>query len=319
MMVPLWLASTVLVAQAHAIVVVTGEAGTRLEETALDVNEVARAIAARLTGSDVDVVTVDDDSHERWTVSLAGAGSGALAVTIRAPDTRVVRQGTLSFRRRTPSDVASTVAIWAIEALTPVMPELAQQRPELVARPVRAEPVIDDSFPPPREHHAFAARLGLGAQYIMASERALGQLELAGLWRPGRRFGLLLGADVTTAFGAVRDGAELSVRRGALVLAGEMRWELSTMTLHAHLGPMLRGLRVDADGSDVAFEPRIYVDPGAQLSLGASVAASRAFAIGVAARFELYVAHPNLVVDGTANLDTGGAAAGLVVWLEPHW
>ena len=296
--------------QAHSVVVMlAAEPGA----VPVDAGKIAEAIALRLSTTSVEVLIAPRVGEPAWVAAVQPTAAGVVDVGITSPSGRLVRSGRLEARGRQPSDLAETIALWVIEALTPVMPELAREVPkEAPLLEVVSEP------PPPPEREtttSFDLRLGIGAQRLISTHRTLGILTLEGELGLTTHLAIVVGVDVSTRLQESDPTFEVQARRWGATAAAAWRWPQGAFAPFAHIGPMLRASRLSASGDRIAFADRTDVDVGAQATVGV-VTRSWPVDLGVSLRGERYFARPDLHVDGVSVLDLGSSAIACNVWLQ---
>ncbi len=279
----------------------------------VDAGKIAEAIALRLSTTSVEVLTAPRAGEPAWVAAVHPTAAGIVDVGITSPSGRLVRSGELEARGRQPSDLAETIALWVIEALTPVMPELARELPKEAAP---LEVVSEPPPPPTREPStSFDLRVGIGAQRLMVTNRNLGILAVEGEIGLTPHLAVVLGVDVSTRLQESDTTFEVQARRLGATAALAWRWRQGPLAPFAHVGPMLRASMLSASGERITFANRTEVDVGAQVTIGA-VTRAWPVDVGVSVRGERYFARPDVHLDGVSVLDLGSTAIACNVWLQ---
>ncbi len=278
------------------------ERAERAEDQAvLDVDQILAALRLRLEPDGVVVKASRFSRASDWRLELVFLEPGQLQLRVLTPGGEVLNASTLATAGRRPRDLAHTIALLAVEALsTGVNAESRPAGPQTPAVPNSTEAHWSWALALAASSEWFipdpALRWGLQALAVLSRGSLVFDVELAA-WLPRTRSG----ADyvVGTSPSLIRLGA------GA-------QHTLDWARLSAVLGPVARLTVVTASGYEVGFRARPLVDAGVGLRVCAEVR-TWVLDLGVCLEVNHFLTWTRLIVDGQGILETGHTISGLAL------
>lgn len=276
------------------------------------------ALALRLRRAQVGVCAASDSVYPPWHVEITAPEAGRLAVHLGDTSGESLLELTMPVGQRRGEELAHTIALLVVEALSPMMPQFAdelaaeRQAPTATALTTDVAPVTDPG--PADRPMRWRMHGGATARWLLPQDLSV----VGALMGASAHFDPWLAALDLTYFGPlVRRGADYRVRAhsgSGRVLAGmEVGYGRTHLELGA--GAEARALRITAAGDGVLFRERWLA------SYGVAAAGRVLVALGLA-DVSMHVAatrylnrHPRVVVDGVRVLNLGHTAleAGLAV------
>lgn len=282
----------------------------QLEPTPLlvgtDVLTLDRLIAAlqlRTRGRAMIVARTNDATAAGWHVTARRTGPQRLALSITRAAGESFVERDLPVHGRSAAEIAHTLALVIVEALTPVMPELADALPPKLTRPA-TRPTVDTPAAEPLVRRPRALRLHIGAApgaiMLLPSQEIGAGLQLDVAMDSGW-IAVKLDAALWSSVHASNDRIDITASHGALRLHTGVSRSHGVLWGALTVGPALRWVAMHASGLGVTKERGSYLNGGLVLAGAGGISYGRVRA-GIDLRATRYLRFERFVVEGEGAL-----------------